>query len=161
VDVASDAPSGVTNAVTVSGGGEINTANDTATDTTPIIVLPALFFTMPPCRLVDTRGPAGPLGAPALQPGARRTFVLTGTCGIPATAKTLSLNVTITHPTSAGDMRIFPGGQVLPPTSVINFSAGQTRANNAIATLGSGSVTVRLDSLGTMDLIIDVSGYFQ
>jgi hypothetical protein len=36
------------------------------------------FFTLEPCRLIDTRNPAGPLGGPALQPGAARLFVVTG-----------------------------------------------------------------------------------
>ena len=42
VNVASNAPSSVTNAATVSGGGETNTANDTATDVTTIVQLPDL-----------------------------------------------------------------------------------------------------------------------
>jgi uncharacterized repeat protein (TIGR01451 family) len=37
VNVASNAPASVTNSVTVSGGGEVNTANDTANDPTTII----------------------------------------------------------------------------------------------------------------------------
>ena len=36
VSVASNAPASVTNTATVSGGGEINTANDTASDPTTI-----------------------------------------------------------------------------------------------------------------------------
>ena len=127
----------------------------------PIIVLPTSFFTVPSCRLVDTRGTAGPRGAPALQPGAQRTFVLSGACGIPATAKALSLNVTIIRPTAAGDLRIFPEGSAAPLISVIDFSGGQTRANNLIATLGSGGLTVQLDSSGTAEMILDLSGYFE
>jgi len=38
VSVASNAPASVTNIATVSGGGEINTSNDTGSDTTPIAV---------------------------------------------------------------------------------------------------------------------------
>jgi hypothetical protein len=36
VNVASNAPASVTNTATVSGGGQTNTANDTATDVTSI-----------------------------------------------------------------------------------------------------------------------------
>jgi uncharacterized repeat protein (TIGR01451 family) len=42
VSVANDAPASVTNTATVSGGGEINTANDTATDPTTIQPSPDL-----------------------------------------------------------------------------------------------------------------------
>jgi ABC-type cobalamin transport system ATPase subunit len=53
----------------------------------------------------------------------------------------------------------------VPPTRVINFSAGQTRANNAILTVatdGSGTVTflASLAGGGTVHLIVDVNGYF-
>ena len=48
VNVAANAPASVTNTATVSGGGEINTANDTATDLTTITQLPDLTVTMTP-----------------------------------------------------------------------------------------------------------------
>jgi hypothetical protein len=48
---------------------------------------------MTPCRLVDTRAASGPLGGPGLKAGKTRTFVLTGVCGVPASAKALSVNL--------------------------------------------------------------------
>ncbi len=42
VDVDGDAPAQVTNAANVSGGGQINAANDTASDLTGIILMPAI-----------------------------------------------------------------------------------------------------------------------
>jgi uncharacterized repeat protein (TIGR01451 family) len=42
VNVASNAPANVTNTATVSGGGEINTANDTANDLTAIVQAPTV-----------------------------------------------------------------------------------------------------------------------
>ena len=44
------------------------------------------FYTIAPCRAVDTRGAAGPYGAPALAAGAPRAFALAGRCGVPAAA---------------------------------------------------------------------------
>ena len=44
------------------------------------------FYTVAPCRVFDTRNPAGPYGGPALVAGGERSFVLPGRCGIPATA---------------------------------------------------------------------------
>jgi hypothetical protein len=51
----------------------------------------------------------------------------------------------------------------LPLVSTINYSPGQTRANNAIAVLSaSGALTVQCDQAGgTTELIIDVNGYFK
>jgi parallel beta-helix repeat protein len=124
---------------------------------------PAGFYALAPCRLLDTRGPAGPLGGPSLSAASQRTLTLISVCGIPPTARALSLNVTVTEPTAAGDLRLFPGGALAPLVSTINYGAGQTRANNAVATLGTaGTLTVRCDQAsGTVHLLLDVNGYFQ
>jgi len=89
--------------------------------------------------------------------------VVGGVCGISPTAKAVSFNFTITAPTNAGDLRVFPAGGGLPLVSTLNWSAGQTRANNAIIALGSSAdLTVHPDqAAGTVHLIIDVNGYFQ
>ena len=82
---------------------------------------------------------------------------------VPATAKALSINVTVTNSGDSGDLRIYPAGAALPLTSTINYRVGQTRANNAIVTLGpAGDLSVFCEQpLGGVDLIIDVNGYFQ
>jgi hypothetical protein len=123
---------------------------------------PLSFYTVIPCRLADTRNPNGPLGGPAFQPGAIRPFTLTGICGIPATAKALSLNVTVTQPSAAGFLTLYPGGQPTPSTSSINFSSGQTRANNAVLPLEDGTGILQIYSAGgSVHVILDVNGYFQ
>jgi len=45
----------------------------------------------------------------------------------------------------------------------MNWRPGQTRANNAVISLGaSGDITVHVDQAsGTVHFIIDVNGYFQ
>jgi hypothetical protein len=98
-----------------------------------------------------------------LQGGADRTFTLVGLCGIPSSAKALSVNVTVTQPTTAGDLRIYPAGYPLPNVSVINFGASQTRANNGVIMLGTGAIQVHDDQPvgATVQFILDVNGYFQ
>lgn len=122
------------------------------------------FHTLTPCRLVDTRLPDGPLGGPALQPLATRTFALAGSCGVPPTAKALSVNMAVTGTMAAGHLTVFPADKPLPQTSSINFTAGQTRANNALVSLaldGTGAVKVRLGSAASLHFILDVNGYFE
>jgi hypothetical protein len=127
----------------------------------------ANFFTITPCRAVDTRNPNGPLGGPALSSGAPRTFAVGPTCGVPAAAKAVSVNVTVTQPGGGGFVRFGPGGcPSLPLVSTINFSAFQTRSNNAVLPLavnGSGGLTAEafVAGNGGVHLIIDVNGYFQ
>jgi hypothetical protein len=90
--------------------------------------------------------------------------VLADRCGIPATARAVSANVTVTGPSAAGDLRFYPAAQGLPGASVINFTPGQTRANNAIVMLNADhALAVRDDqpSGATIQLILDVNGYFE
>ncbi len=126
---------------------------------------PALdYFALTPCRLVDTRNPNGPLGGPALQPSANRTFVLTGACGVPAGAKALMLNVTVVTPAGAGFLTLYPSNQSAPTASTINFVSGIVRSNNAtveLATDSSGGITVKNGSTGTLHFVLDVTGYYE
>jgi len=125
---------------------------------------PLRFYTVRPCRAVDTRGPAGPNGGPALVPGAARVFDLAGQCGISPTATAVSLNLTVTGSTAAGFVALYPDGSAFPGVSTINFRAGQTRANSAVASLGpAGGVNVLLGQAAgtTTHLILDVNGYFD
>jgi CSLREA domain-containing protein len=127
------------------------------------IPLAQQFHTTTPCRLIDTRGPAGAYGAPALAAGEDRTFVIGGKCGVPSTAQAVVFNFTVTQPTNLGDLRVFAAGSTLPLVSTVNWRAGQTRANNAVVTLGpNGDIVVHVDqTTGTVDFIADVSGYFE
>jgi hypothetical protein len=146
--------------VTVQAGGcsSMGSANVTILTTCP-----SSFFTVAPCRVVDTRDPNGPWGGPALAAGAERNFIVAGRCTIPATARAVSFNVTVTGSTAGGHLSLYPGGAPLPLVSAVNFSSGQTRANNAIVPLGvNGSLAVfcGLPS-GTAHVILDVNGYFE
>jgi len=121
------------------------------------------FYTLTPCRLADTRDAAGPYGGPPLQAGTTRSFVLLGGCGIPPEADAIAVNVTVTQPTAPGHVTIYPLGIDVPMTSTINYSAGRTRANNAIVQVGAnGSIAATCgQSSGTTHFIIDVVGYFR
>ncbi|HYG65901.1 MAG TPA: PQQ-dependent sugar dehydrogenase [Thermoanaerobaculia bacterium] len=125
--------------------------------------IPLDFHTVTPCRVVDTRDPAGPLGGPALASGSTRTFDVAGACGIPASAAALAVNVTVIAPTRSGYIQLFPAGLSASGTSTVNFAAGQTRANNAIVSLGSNgfSATCAMGGAGSAHLLVDVYGYFE
>jgi hypothetical protein len=123
----------------------------------------AQFYTVTPCRVLDTRNPTGPYGGPALSPNSDRTFTLGGQCGIPSTARAVLLNLTVTQPSATGSLRLYAGGTPLPLASAINYRAGQTRANNEASPLGSSAnLAVHCDQpTGNVQVIIDVNGYFQ
>jgi len=121
------------------------------------------YHTVAPCRLIDTRDPVGPFGGPSLAAGVDRTFIFAGACGIPSTATAVFLNVTVTGPSDTGNLRIWPTGTVAPLVSALNYSAAQTRGNNGIFKLsGTGHLDMRAtQGFGTVDVIVDVGGYFE
>jgi uncharacterized repeat protein (TIGR01451 family) len=131
-----------------------------ASNPTTFVVQSGSFYTLSPCRLVDTRLPDGPLGGPALAAGVERAFLIAGQCNLPASATAVALNVTVTVTGAQGFVTVWPDGEALPTTSTINFSAGQTRANNAVVRLGATGGVRAVAAAGT-HLIIDVTGYFQ
>lgn len=113
------------------------------------------FYTVVPCRVLDTRS------GPPLQAAA--SFTVAGTCGIPASAKAVALNVTVTQPSGAGYVTLFPGGLAIPSTSTVHFAAGQVRSSSALLLLGEGSLGAwaSVDGGGHVHLIVDVSGWFE
>ena len=118
------------------------------------------FYPVSPCRLLDTR--VADQG-PALSAGSTRTVVVGGKCGVPVRATAVSLDLTVVTPTAQGHLRLYPANAALPLVSAINYGAGQTRANNAIMALSrEGMLSVLCgQSSGVVDLVLDVSGYFE
>jgi glucose/arabinose dehydrogenase len=115
------------------------------------------YNTLAPCRLVDTRS-----AGPALAAGSTRSFTAAGVCGVPATASTIAVNVTVIGAASDGNLQMWPAGTPAPSTSVISFPAGVTRSNNAFVTLGaSGSFSVFAGfPAGSAHLVVDVVGWY-
>ena len=127
------------------------------------IANPEPFVPVTPCRVVDTRGPAGAFGGPFLAAGSPRSFsILSGPCtGLPFNITAYSLNITVTNTQGPGFILAYPQGAAQPLVSTLNYSGiGQTVANAAIVPAGSsGGITVAAGVHGT-NLIIDINGYY-
>src|SRR6266496_2115286 len=104
---------------------------------------PLSYYSVTPCRLLDTRLPGQ---GPALTSGVSRVVTVTGgSCGIPAIAGAIAVNITSVGSTDAGNLRLYPGDGAVPTTSALNFAAGQTRANNGVFPLaGNGTGTLAI-----------------
>jgi hypothetical protein len=121
------------------------------------------FYTLPPCRLLDTRNATGPYGGPVLAAQGQRLFQLNGRCGIPSSAVAVSANLTAIA-SSSGFFSLYPGNAFPLGTSSLNFAAGQVRASNTIlllATDGTGTVGVLNGANTGTHFLLDVNGYFQ
>jgi uncharacterized protein (DUF1800 family) len=120
------------------------------------------FYSLTPCRAVDTRNAASQFGGPALAPGGLRAFSLAGRCGISTGATAVSANVTVVTPTGAGYLTFFPASGTQPLAATITYGLSQVRSNNAILTLGAngGISSVVGQAGGSVHVVIDVNGYF-
>lgn len=120
------------------------------------------FYPVTPCRLVDTRLPAGPLGGPSLAGNATgRSFpILSSPCNLPVAAQAYSLNYTSVPKTGTlGFLTTWPAGQPQPLVSTLNAPTGAVTANAAIVPAGTGGA-VEVFVTNDSDLVIDVNGYF-
>lgn len=121
------------------------------------------FYTVTPCRMLDTRNATGTWGAPALGPSAQRTFPFINRCGIPANARAVVGNLTVTGPTAYGSLATFPGNAFDQGTTALNYQTGVVRANNVtlrLSTDGAGTVGIRNNGAGTTHVVVDVTGYY-
>ena len=118
------------------------------------------FYTLAPCRVLDTRNPDGPLGGPNLSAGQPRSFpVLTSSCNIPTAAQAYSLNVTALPRAPLGFLSVWPDQQAWPGVSTLNAPGVLAVANGAIVPVGPGGAIQALASSDS-DMIIDINGYF-
>lgn len=118
------------------------------------------FYPLAPCRLVDTRLAAGPLGGPSLTGnGPGRTFPIHASpCNVPP-AQAYSLNFTSVPKGPLGFLTTWPTGQPQPFVSTLNALTGAITANAAIVPAGAnGDVNVFVTN--DSDLVIDINGYF-
>jgi hypothetical protein len=177
------------NGIAVDGAGNAYVAGDTSSSTFPGVTASSIqpangggvsdafvtkigylglaFFIVTPCRVVDTRGATGTFGGPPIPAsGGTRTFpFVSAGCSVPAAARAVSINITVVNAGAVGYLDLFSGDlTVAPLSSNIDFSIGQTRANNSVvqvSTDGNGKLTVFNSSSASVDIVIDVNGYFR
>ncbi len=113
------------------------------------------YHPLTPARILDTRFSS------RLGQGGTINVQITGKGGVPATGvSAVVLNVTATDISQAGFLTVYPQGGSVPLASNLNFNAGQTVPNLVTVGLGStGQITV-YNGLGSVDIVLDVAGYY-
>ncbi|MFD5148827.1 hypothetical protein [Streptomyces sp. NPDC058401] len=138
--------------------------DETAVTTKEMVVEGSEFTPHAPTRLLDTRDGTGtgtPGGRPVGANGTTRVKI-TGSGSIPDGVTAVALNITVTNAATAGHVIAYASGTKRPETSNVNFVKGQTVPNLAIVPVGKdGYVELANRSLGSVDLIADVTGYFS
>jgi uncharacterized repeat protein (TIGR03803 family) len=126
-----------------------------------LVLSPAQFVPVTPCRLVDTRGANGEFGGPPIGGGTFGVFVIPDNkdCNIPSTASAYSLNVTVVPQGPLGYLSVWPAGRNLPLVSAMNSVDGRVKATAAIVPTGA-SAAVSVYAADTTHLVVDINGYF-
>lgn len=123
---------------------------------------PVAFHPVAPARILDTR-PAtqvGPYGSP-WGAGVSRDMAVTGVGGVPASARAVALNVTVTGTTASGYLSVWPAGESRPAASSLNWSAGQTIAHAVTAKVGVAGKVAVFNEAGSAHVVVDVVGYYD
>jgi hypothetical protein len=135
---------------------------DAVTNSVVVTTAGTSYTAYGPTRLLDTRKGTGTGGviAPVAANGTLK-LKIAGNGSIPADAWAAALNLTVTNPKAGGNLTAYPDGLSVPITSNVNFGAKQTVANMAVVAVGDdGYVDLRNNSSGTVDLVVDISGYY-
>jgi hypothetical protein len=126
-----------------------------------------------PVRICDTRaGNPSRLVEPATQcngqsnqgmavgPGGSVTVQVTGPLWAPSGAVAAVVNVTAIDPTQNTFLTVHPGA-ALPNTSDLNPPAGSIQPNLVVATLSSTGTFTVYNQSGTVNIAIDLTGWYQ
>jgi hypothetical protein len=129
VNVATNAPASVTNSVTVSGGGELNTANNAASDPTTV--------TGPPAKLAITAQPSNANSGAAITPPI--VVQVQDAAGVPVTISAAQINMAIGNN---------PGGGTLGGTVSVNAVGGTATFSTLTIDKGGPGYTLTASSAG-------------
>ena len=118
----------------------------------------SVFVPITPVRVTDTRVPTNgsPIGSDSTE-----TFNLTAS-SVPASASAVAANFTVVAGAAPGYATVYPvSDSTVPVASDINWKANDVVPNFTIAdTAGSGKIDVFASKGDTVNLVIDLFGYF-
>jgi len=124
----------------------------------------ARFNPLVPTRIADTRSdPAYHIGSQyrlgdRLDP---RSLQVTGVGGVPAGAAAVVANVTAVSPDASSHLDLWPDGTNRPNVSNLNYVPGQTVPNLVVVKLSPDGKLDLVNQNGSVDVIVDVVGYFS
>jgi len=146
----------------VGGSGPV----DLVTDVVGVFPAGSGYHGLTPARVLDTRPGESTvdgkqLGAGASAPGSTLALPVAGRGGVPATATSVVLNVTVDGASGSGFVTVHPCDGPLPLASNLNFVAGASAANGSVVPLAAdGTVCLFVGGSSPVHLIVDVGGYF-
>ena len=131
---------------------------------------PGAYTALQPYRICDTRsaattGYSTECSGHPIPAGGTLDAQITGVSGyagqsVPADAQSVVLNVTAIGSSATTYLTVFPVGSLVPNASNLNVTPGVNQANLAVVALGTGGQVGIYNSAGTINVAVDVEGYF-
>jgi hypothetical protein len=119
------------------------------------------FHPVDPGRVMDSRpdSQVGPYNSPWAF-GATHDVAVGGLLTVPIGADAAVLNVAATDTTDSSFLTVWPAGQQRPTASSLNWTPGVTTPNAVTVKLGTAGRISVYNFSGTVDVVVDVSGWF-
>jgi hypothetical protein len=118
------------------------------------------FKPLSPIRAIDTRELTFGDGTPVAAGGFREVQIR-GFAGIPASAKTVIVNIAAVNPAGSGSIDVGPSGSS-PLLPSFTHPAGENVANLVVVPIGAdGKIRIVNNSAATTHFIADITGYFR
>ncbi len=152
-------------------------ASSSSAAVTPVAPNPATYNPLTPYRICDTRGgnPSNLSGldlsqceGKTLNAGGTLTIQVAGTNpsgqssgGVPSSATSVVLNVTVTNTTVPSYLTVYPTGGARPLSSSVNWNGGQTVPNLVTVALGTNGDVSLYNANGNADVVVDVEGWYD
>jgi hypothetical protein len=174
VESLQDTTPGIGRSIDVATGGHVSTpiqGGNLGMDTyfpAPATPAGSEFVALNPARIAATKsglgGRLGPLG-----PGGEFDLAVTGSpltgtaVSVPANATAVVLNVTAVAPTRNTFVSVYPtplAGNPVPRVSTLNPQVAHNTANAAVVAVGAGGKVRVYNSVGNVNVIVDIAGYY-
>ena len=120
------------------------------------------FHPLAPERIFDTRFGIGGVAVAPLGADATLAFDVRGRGELPGSGvRAVVLNVTVTQPTAASHLTVYPGDVALPLASNLNYVAGSTVPNLVTVRVPEDGVVRFHNAFGTVHVLADVVGFYD
>jgi hypothetical protein len=120
------------------------------------------FHSLAPSRLFDTRENLGGVGSTPLGTDQTLEFNVLGRGGVPLhDVEAVVMNVTVTQPSEASHLTVYPGDVTLPVASNLNYVPGLTVPNLVVVRVPASGVIKFHNTFGTVHVLADVVGFYD
>jgi hypothetical protein len=147
-------PAGANGNISVFASGDIDLVIDINGYFAPPATGALSLYSLPPCRVLDTRFPAGSLPFS----GAIGIGVVLAGCNVPSSAQAYVLSAAVVPSGGLGYLVLWPNGASQPLAATLNAGDGAVTSNMAIVPSSNGAISAFATS--ATQLILDVYAYF-